>query len=685
MKKYETIPLFEVRDQYVASVEEQVEKAVRNVQRLMASGWSIVISTSGGKDSSLVTAIALHAATEYVQMLQRSKTMNYRPVNEPTALNTVACGIKILKQLQLSVPLRAATGKLLEPIVIVNSSDTRVDNPEAVEHVRKDMVRINEFAKKSGFKCITKIVEPSLLSTWQVSILSGRALPSYAGMNGDCTTSLKIQGMRSYRRSLFKSLDENGLGTPVTLLGTRYSESHRRAANMRARGDRPDEPVLNKDGEFILTPISDFETDSVWEAIALYSSGYWPSYSDFEEVKRIYADAGGTSCAVVSDAILEASTKKTGKCGARFGCVVCQQVTVDRSLINMTEYDSRYSYAKGLLKLNQFIRAIRYDWSRRNWVGRTIIEGYVSVGPDTFHPSTIREIQRYMLQLDYDEEVRARLAGEKPKFQLMPEDIIVALDAMQSLYAVARPFAIWADYRDIRTRGVRFDIPDVDVFPSAPEPETRFLYVGNDWDESAPPGSITGMRDPYIEALTELSACAPTLIDINDKARKSSRKNPRPREHVKGAVARYVWEVPTGQKFEVDIESLFMLMDFEMDRMLEIHDGYLAEGAITWAYKFYLRYGVIQLSHSQQSQHDQYARRSEFKDRLGLTLNYDHDALVAKSVRFSELPDAARRAWAHKATTDGSQTEMKFDMEDLFEGLLAAGDSAARQSQALSF
>ncbi|MGF6440428.1 phosphoadenosine phosphosulfate sulfotransferase [Paraburkholderia youngii] len=681
MNKYETFPLFEIKDEFVVSVEQQVEQAVRNVKRLMASGWTIVIATSGGKDSSLVTAIALHAATEYAQLIRVSQVMQYRPVHGAHKKKFLEC-LAAWQRLRRSLPLRAAMGKLPQPLVVVTSTNTRVENPETVEHVRKDMHRISKFAKNSGFKCITEIIEPSLLSTWQVSILSGRALPSYAGMNGDCSTQLKIVPARSFRRQLFRDLDDNGLGTPVTLVGTRFSESQRRAAKMRARGDRADEPVLNKDGEYVLTPIAHLSTDDVWEGIALYAAGVWPSYSDFEEVKRIYADAGGTSCAVVSDAILEGAERKTGKCGARFGCAVCLQAE-DKSLATMVQYDPRYAYAAGLLKLNKFLRAIRYDWSRRNWVGRTIIEGYIAVGPDTFHPKTIREIGRYMLQLDYDEQVRARLAREKPKFQLMPADIIVALDAMQSLYAVARPFALWADYRDIFQRGIRYDIPDVEVFPPAEEPESRFLFVGKEWDDSCPPGHITGMRDPYREALTEMSACAPKLVDVLDKDRKKTKG--RRRKPSKNAVSRYVWEVPTGQKFEVDIESVGMLVDFELDRMLEIHDGYLAEGAITWAYKWYLSYGTIQLSHSQQAQHDTYARRSEFKDRLGLTLDYDHDALIAKSVRFRDLPEAARRAWAHKATTDGSQTEIKFDMDDIFEGMLGATSTALQQTPALAF
>jgi 3'-phosphoadenosine 5'-phosphosulfate sulfotransferase (PAPS reductase)/FAD synthetase len=199
------------------------------------------------------------------------------------------------------------------------TSDTLIENPSVIAHIRSEYAKVEQYSADAGIRVETHIVTPPLLSTWQVSILSGRAIPSYAGMKGDCTVSLKIAPARSFRRKLFRRLKHEGWGTPVTLLGTRYSESNRRSANMRRRGERADRPVRNKDGEYVLSPICDFETDEVWEALAYYGSGVWPSYSNFEDTMRIYADAGGTSCAVVADAIFEGSSSKSGKCGARFG------------------------------------------------------------------------------------------------------------------------------------------------------------------------------------------------------------------------------------------------------------------------------------------------------------------------------------------------------------------------------
>src|SRR3546814_7181771 len=83
-----------------------------------------------------------------------------------------------------------------------------------------------------------------------------------------------------------------------------------------------------------------------------------------------------------ADALMSGKNKKGG-CGARLGCWTCQQAN-DKSLETMIQFEPRYEYAKGLNQLNKFIRAIRYDWNRRNWVGRTIRGGFIAIEPDTF-------------------------------------------------------------------------------------------------------------------------------------------------------------------------------------------------------------------------------------------------------------------------------------------------------------
>ncbi len=646
--KYETIPLFELHETPM-SVEQRVEKALKIVRDLFLASIPIVIAYSSGKDSSLVAAIALHAASECEALRRRSIVYRRPAASRPSDLLR---GLTSWRNLRRSPALQAAAGRVKKPYVIVTSSDTRIENPSISGHLRNDFQRMQAFSKAHGIRCETHLVQPSLLSSWQVSILSGRAVPSYAGMKTDCSVSYKIKPQVSFRRRRFRELKAENLSAPVTLLGTRFDESEKRAAAMRFRQDRDDVPVLNKDGEYVMSPIAYFSTDDVWEALAYYGSGVWPSYSDFADTKRLYADAGGTSCAVVADALFEGKKGKSGGCGARFGCVICTQ-TEDKSLAAMVNYDEKYAYARGLVKLNEFVRNIRYDWSRRNWIGRTIQAGFIAIGPDTLSNRTVRELSRYLLQLDFDEELRAARAGERRKFELLPVDMLIALDAMQSLYGVARPFQLWADRRDIREGRVRFDVPDTAPAPPQELPETRFLFVGDNWDANHTRAQFSGLRDEYREALTERS-CAPALTTL-----KSGHDG---------------WLLETAQAFEVDVEAACFIEDEELDRLLEIHDSCVGHGAVTYAYKWYLQYGVITLSHSQQEFHDHVCRRTAFKDRLGLTLDYDHSHLMSLTVPFRDLPPAARAVWSGKASNGGCQIALGLDDEavapaDLLEAL----------------
>ncbi|MEC4720437.1 phosphoadenosine phosphosulfate sulfotransferase [Noviherbaspirillum sp. CPCC 100848] len=586
-----TLELFRSED-IGLPLEDLIAMAEQSIFRLFANNVPVLVAFSSGKDSSTVANLVLSAAKKYV-----------------------------------------ANGG--HAVVLVTSSDTLVENPEVAANVRKELHKMEVYAKKHGIDLTTKIVYPHLLSTFQVKTLSGRGLPSFAGSSSDCTGDLKIQGQRSFRGKFFREIKNNGLPPAVTCLGTRYLESTIRAAKMQARSERAEEPVQNKDKEWVLSPICWWSDEDVWTYIGYASSGLIDSYSDFEEMKRIYSHSSGTSCVIVADALREGGQKKrTGGCGTRTGCHTCLR-SEDKSLQQMVEYSDDYAYARGLIRFNKFLRNTQYDWSRRHWVGRTIREGYITVQPDTYHPRMVRELTRYMLQLDFDEYVRSKAAREPRKFTLLPLEMMITVDALQSLNGICTPFAIWADYRDIHFRGVRYDIPEVPAVPPSPIPDAKYLYVGKEWDTTDEHAGWNGLRDPLFEALTEGSGCMPEIRELKN--------------------GHAVWDIPTNQSFTVDPESAFMIFEFESENLIKQAERKWWPGGITAAYKWYLQYGALQLSHGQVSEHDEFLRRTAFKDRHGLTLEYDIDALLKRSISFNQLPDEARKAWAHKATTDSAQ------------------------------
>lgn len=597
------INLFDIQIQR-KSCEQLTAEAEASILRLFQAGHPVFVAFSGGKDSSVVMNMTL-------VMARKAKDLG------------------------------------MQPVVVVTSSDTLVENPEIAWHLRDEHTKIRAFGKKHGLRVVTRIVQPTLAQSFQLKVLSGRGMPSYAGSNSDCSTSLKIVPQISARNGMFRDLKKSGMAEPVTVLGTRFGESEKRDLAMKARGDRHDEATRNRDGDLVLSPIAMFDTDDVWEYIGLASSGVIDAYSDFEETKRIYAASVGTSCVVVADAIMEGGKKqRVGKCGARHGCWSCLQ-SEDKSLEAMASFDERYAYARGLLKLNRYLRNIRWDWSRRHWVGRTIKAGYIAIQPDTFHPKEIRALTRMMLQLDYDERQAAAREGRRVMFQILPLELMVGVDAIQSLNGLARPFACWADLRDIES-GIRYDVPEVEPVAKTEIPAARFLKVGPEWDAECKNSTWTGLRNPYMEAMTERSGCYPSMTELEN--------------------GRVVWEVETERSFSVDSESAALIEEFEQERLVEMHDRGYPVGSITAAYMWYLQYGVLTLSHGHQMEHDMFARRTAYKDRHGLTLEYSVDALLEQTISFAELPPEAARVWGGKATTESAQTSFVAVLDESVEG-----------------
>ncbi|SPD38156.1 protein of unknown function (plasmid) [Cupriavidus taiwanensis] len=97
-----------------------------------------------------------------------------------------------------------------------------------------------------------------------------------------------------------------------------------------------------------------------------------------------------------------------------------------------------------------------------------------------------------------------------------------------------------------------------------------------------------------------------------------------------------------------------LIAEFELDRLLDVHDAGIAPGQVTAGYRWYAQYGCLTLSHSQRAEHDEIARRTAYKDRLSLTLEYDVDALCARAVPFESLPPEGRMAWQQAATPQPS-------------------------------
>ncbi|MHB1321867.1 MAG: hypothetical protein ACYCY0_09935 [Acidithiobacillus ferrivorans] len=87
----------------------------------------------------------------------------------------------------------------------------------------------------------------------------------------------------------------------------------------------------------------------------------------------------------------------------------------------MIEPDPRYYYLRRLNQLQRFLINTRWDFSRCNWMGRSVdaADGYMTIAPDVYSPDMLRDLLRYALTIDMEEITTARATGKKPRFQLI--------------------------------------------------------------------------------------------------------------------------------------------------------------------------------------------------------------------------------------------------------------------------
>lgn len=582
------------------SVEERMDAAIAVLFDLFMKGTILSSSYSGGKDSTCLLILAMMAAEKAV----------------------------------------AAGGK---PALWILNADTGVENPLVTKIVKSELRKAVKYGRAHGIHVENAIARPNMLASWLIRVVGGRGLPSFPGANTDCSVDWKVKPMQTLRKNLLSDLERESGIEPITLTGTRFAESERRARKMASRGETAITPFRNKDGQLVLSPICFWSDDDVWELLGMVRNGLLNSFTDTEDVHAFYRDAGPTSCAVVNDAILAGGASGRGGCGSRSGCWTCVQVAQDKSMEHLLD-KPEYEFMQGLNDLREFIANTQHDMSRRQWIGRSIKYGYFAVQPDAYHPTMLRDLWRYVLTLQCREEEEIRRKGVFPRFQLVTPAAVVALDAMWSLQGYHPPFTALADYRDIVRDGMRYDIPKVEPVAEASDwPEPRFLFVGADWDaELRMEEPFTGLRDPYAESLTELSGCI------------------RTRELGNGRV---VIDIPEEGFFSVDEEGAMMLLDYALDHLLDTRSSVLKIGGHSQGYLAYARYGCLSLASGQSAQHDQFLRRTSYKERHGLCgPDYDKDALIKASIPWYEAPLEVQEAFIHGAKLQKLQQQRERDL-----------------------
>lgn len=521
-------------------------RAIASIERVLRAGHSLQLAWSSGKDSSCCVNLAFNAA-----------------------LNLIEEGVKC-------------------PTLHLAHADTGVENPVVRALADSELKKMREFAKVHSIPFQQHIGCPTLSTSFAPRIIGGRALPAFPSTGkGDCAVDWKLSVGERITRTIAKA--EEGSGKPVvTVIGTRSSESLARQINTAARKETAHEVWTSPEGRLRLSPILDWSTDAVWTYLGEAASGMHKAYSDFAELIDFYRASSGGECMIVADM----GQPSAGGCGARSGCHVCTKVKNDRSVEQMIASDPvRFRFLEPLLRFRNFIADTQFDWSLRNYIGRTIDEdGCMAVKADQYSPQMCERLLRYALAAQ-DE---ANRLGSPSRVSIVGLRELIAIDFYWSVRAWHPPFHALVIFFEHLAGNVKHAPVIKDVHRPSPAPVIGRLHVGGDWDENASALRPQGLRDPVWEMFSE--SCGPSL-----------RVSP------KGKVFMDIEEAP---EFTVDEEGAWMFMEFEAERMVREYHA----SSVDWtaAASIYLRYGCVTLGKGMSSMVDDMMRRSQWLQRQDL-------------------------------------------------------------------
>ena len=569
-EEFQPVILAEAPDEIVAMPEGELEEKIAKAMAVMKwamQRWEICYSYSGGKDSSTVLSMGLAAAAQ-------------------------------LK----------AEGREVKRFLVLNS-DTKVENPEVKGVATLELARVREWIARHELPGEVEVTLPNVLAEWAVHIIGGQTLISTPVTNRNCTTDLKTVPLNRARIRFFGANKVAQGKFTVGVTGVRFEESAERAANMKKRAESPTKVVqTNVEQDVYLAPIANWSTDDVMEYIGLAVNDLLPLeiYTDMKDVWRIYKDAEGECTVGRGD-------KPSDACGARHGCYVCNMVQKDSSMEAFLMQE-QYAYMEPLSRFREYLSNTLFDLSKRAWMGRSIVNGHIQFAPGSYAPAYTQDLLRFALTIDRDEQLKAEELGVEPRFQIVGPQALIAIDAIWSLQAYARPYTALAIYHDVYVKGMSFEIPTVPKAEKCPMPAPRWIPV-EDWDEDAM-DVYTGLRSSLHEM--HEGACTAT------------------REVTSKGQPRTVMDVETSDIFDVHEESVAMILQFELERLVQRYhksEGMHGLPLAGESYKFYAQYGAISLAKSQVGDVDRILRRSSWRERHGLAgYNFDVNRALAMSV-----------------------------------------------------
>ncbi|EKO3396622.1 DNA phosphorothioation system sulfurtransferase DndC [Vibrio fluvialis] len=234
-----------------------------------------------------------------------------------------------------------------KPIFVV-SSDTLVETPVVVNHIKDSLIAIEKGAKRDQLPITCHKVVPESNQTFWANLL-GKGYPAPTRSFRWCTERMKIDPVSDFIKSKVSQYDE-----VIVVLGSRSQESASRAqviAKHKIDGSRLARHTTLSNA-FIYTPIDTWGVDDVWKILRLChletketpygTKNIWSDKYDLEwenpwggknlVLWNLYKDSSGQGeCPMVID-------ETTPSCGnSRFGCWTCTVVTKDRAMESLIQ------------------------------------------------------------------------------------------------------------------------------------------------------------------------------------------------------------------------------------------------------------------------------------------------------------------------------------------------------------
>ena len=223
-----------------------------------------------------------------------------------------------------------------------------------------------------------------------------------------CTDRMKLEPMEKFEEEYRPTLK---------ILGARRSESKEREKRVdKHLASKYFSEEVTKKGRTIRTfmPIVEFTVEDVWSYLAERKT----PWGDAEEISQLYKDATG-ECGL--------SKRRAGKgetaeaCGARFGCVICPVVTIDKST---KETAKKKPWFEPYVELRDTIIAMYKD--PRNRAGRMRNGKVLCYGEGTFTVKARMQLFETVLEAQRMNERIARMYGADPQ-PLITEELSEAI------------------------------------------------------------------------------------------------------------------------------------------------------------------------------------------------------------------------------------------------------------------